>query len=109
VLNALGEVGYDGWATSGVSGPPPAAAGKLWVNSGEAELADMAARMKRVLGVGSRVSPALGLTGRTQFDRSSLSSTPPMTQDRSLTLCFALLWTLPGFARIMGIRIKGRI
>ena len=40
VLKALGEVGYDGWATSEVSG------------GGEAELADIAARMKRVLGVG---------------------------------------------------------
>jgi L-ribulose-5-phosphate 3-epimerase len=40
VLKALGEIGYDGWATSEVSG------------GGEAELADIAARMKRVLGVG---------------------------------------------------------
>jgi hypothetical protein len=46
------EVGYDGWATSEVSGPPPATAGKLWVNSGEADLSDIAARMKRELGVG---------------------------------------------------------
>jgi hexulose-6-phosphate isomerase len=35
---ALGAIGYDGWATSEVSG------------GGEAELADIAARMKRVLG-----------------------------------------------------------
>jgi hypothetical protein len=49
VLKALGEIGYDGWATSEVSGPPPATADKLWVNSGEADLADFAARMKRVL------------------------------------------------------------
>ena len=40
VLEALGEIGYDGWATSEVSG------------GGESELADIAARMKRVLGVG---------------------------------------------------------
>jgi hexulose-6-phosphate isomerase len=40
VLKALGEIGYDGWATSEVSG------------GGESELADIAARMKRVLGVG---------------------------------------------------------
>jgi hexulose-6-phosphate isomerase len=39
VLKALGEIGYDGWATGEVSG-------------GESELADIAARMKRVLGVG---------------------------------------------------------
>jgi L-ribulose-5-phosphate 3-epimerase len=39
VLKALGEIGYDGWATSEVSG------------RGESELADIAARMKRVLGV----------------------------------------------------------
>jgi hypothetical protein len=51
MLKALGEIGYDGWATSEVSGPPPATADKLWVNSGERELADIAARMKRVLGV----------------------------------------------------------
>ena len=40
VLKALGEIGYDGWATSEVRG------------GGERELADIAARMKRVLGVG---------------------------------------------------------
>jgi hexulose-6-phosphate isomerase len=40
VLKALAEIGYDGWATSEVSG------------GGEAELADIAARMKRVLQVG---------------------------------------------------------
>ena len=40
VLKALAEIGYDGWATSEVSG------------GGESELADIAARMKRVLGVG---------------------------------------------------------
>jgi hypothetical protein len=40
VLKAVGEIGYDGWATSEVSGPPPATAGKLEVYSGEAELAD---------------------------------------------------------------------
>ena len=40
VRRALGEIGYDGWATSEVSG------------GGESELADIAARMKRVLGVG---------------------------------------------------------
>jgi hexulose-6-phosphate isomerase len=39
VLKALGEIGYDGWATSEVSG------------GGERELADIAARMKRVLEV----------------------------------------------------------
>ncbi|MSR30826.1 MAG: sugar phosphate isomerase/epimerase [Gemmataceae bacterium] len=37
VLKALGEIGYDGWATSEVAG------------GGEKELADIAARMKRVL------------------------------------------------------------
>ena len=40
VLEALGEIGYDGWATSEVNG------------GGESALADIAARMKRVLGVG---------------------------------------------------------
>ena len=37
VLKALGEIGYDGWATSEVAG------------GGEKELADIAARMKKVL------------------------------------------------------------
>lgn len=40
VRRALGEIGYDGWATSEVNG------------GGESELTDIAARMKRVLGVG---------------------------------------------------------
>lgn len=39
VLNALGEIGYDGWATSEVGG------------GGEKELADITARMKKVLGL----------------------------------------------------------
>lgn len=39
VLTALGEIGYDGWATSEVAG------------GGEKELADIAARMKKVLGL----------------------------------------------------------
>ena len=39
VLKALGEIGYDGWATSEVSG------------GGEKELADITARMKTVLGL----------------------------------------------------------
>ena len=39
VLKALGEVGYDGWATSEVGG------------GGEKELADITARMKKVLGL----------------------------------------------------------
>jgi hexulose-6-phosphate isomerase len=39
VLKALGEIGYDGWATSEVSG------------GGEKELADITARMKKVLGL----------------------------------------------------------
>jgi L-ribulose-5-phosphate 3-epimerase len=39
VLTALGEIGYDGWATSEVAG------------GGEMELADIAARMKKVLGL----------------------------------------------------------
>jgi hexulose-6-phosphate isomerase len=39
VLKAVGEIGYDGWATSEISG------------GGESVLADIAARMKRVLGV----------------------------------------------------------
>ncbi len=40
VLKALGEIGYDGWATSEVGG------------GGEKELADITARMKKVLGLG---------------------------------------------------------
>ncbi len=40
VLKALGEVGYNGWATSEVSG------------GGEKELRDVAARMNKVLGLG---------------------------------------------------------
>ena len=40
VLKALDEIGYDGWATSEVSG------------GGEKELRDIAARMNRVLGLG---------------------------------------------------------
>ncbi len=39
VLKALGEIGYDGWATSEVGG------------GGEKELADITARMKKVLGL----------------------------------------------------------
>ena len=39
VLKALGEIGYDGWATSEVAG------------GGEKELADIASRMKKVLGL----------------------------------------------------------
>lgn len=39
VLKALGEIGYDGWATSEVAG------------GGEKELADITARMKKVLGL----------------------------------------------------------
>ena len=39
VLKALGEIGYDGWATSEVAG------------GGEKELTDIAARMKKVLGL----------------------------------------------------------
>jgi len=39
VLTALGEIGYDGWATSEVAG------------GGEKELADIAARMKKFLGL----------------------------------------------------------
>ena len=39
VLRALGDIGYDGWATSEVSG------------GGEKELADITARMKTVLGL----------------------------------------------------------
>jgi len=39
VLKALGEIGYDGWATSEVRG------------GGEEELADITARMKKVLGL----------------------------------------------------------
>jgi L-ribulose-5-phosphate 3-epimerase len=39
VLTALGEIGYDGWATSEVAG------------GGEKELTDIAARMKKVLGL----------------------------------------------------------
>ena len=41
MLKALGVIGSDGWATSEVNG------------GGESELADIAAQMKRVLGVGS--------------------------------------------------------
>jgi L-ribulose-5-phosphate 3-epimerase len=37
VLKALGEIGYDGWATSEVAG------------GGEKELADIYMRMKKVL------------------------------------------------------------
>ena len=40
VLKALGEIGYDGWATSEVGG------------GGETELADITARMKKVLQLG---------------------------------------------------------
>lgn len=40
VLKALGEIGYDGWATSEVGG------------GGEKELADITARMKKVLDLG---------------------------------------------------------
>ncbi|MFM9962312.1 MAG: TIM barrel protein [Planctomycetaceae bacterium] len=40
VLKALAEIGYDGWATSEVGG------------GGEKELADITARMKKVLGLG---------------------------------------------------------
>lgn len=40
ILKALGEIGYDGWATSEVAG------------GGEKELADITARMKKVLGLG---------------------------------------------------------
>ncbi len=40
VLKALGEIGYDGWATSEVAG------------GGEKELADIAERMKKVLALG---------------------------------------------------------
>ena len=39
VLKALGEIGYDGWATSEVGG------------GGEAHLRDIAARMDKVLGL----------------------------------------------------------
>lgn len=39
ILKALGEIGYDGWATSEVGG------------GGEEELADITARMKKVLGL----------------------------------------------------------
>ena len=67
VLKALCEIGYDGWATSEVSGPPRR------VNSGECELAGIAARMKRVLGVGGSSSfqglRALGINPRRAIEQ----------------------------------------